>query len=115
LIHNLGFEEIEAALVQLCTNWNLDMFFIADCTGAPILHCGQYALQKYNLYNSLKIPRENSEAFLTAIESKYLPNPYHNSTHGADVLNSMFYLLENSGLFVSMTAIDLLACVIASL
>ena len=36
--------------------------------------------------------------FLRRVEDGYLPNPYHNKTHAADVLQSQFMLLTAGGL-----------------
>jgi hypothetical protein len=55
------------------------------------------------------------ERFLKDLEEQYLANPFHNAIHGADVLSSMFWLIENTSLYRSLNYIDLLACFISSL
>jgi hypothetical protein len=39
-----------------------------------------------------------------AIEEGYNPNPYHNKTHAADVLQAMHAILVNTGMAVLETA-----------
>lgn len=50
------------------------------------------------------------------IEKEYFPTPYHNSTHGADVLHAICYLaLDNPYLRDKITNNELFACIIAAL
>lgn len=50
------------------------------------------------------------------IEKEYFSTPYHNSTHGADVLHAICYLaLENPYLKDKLTNNELFACIVAAL
>jgi hypothetical protein len=40
------------------------------------------------------IDEANFDVFLKGLEDHYLDNPYHNSTHAADVMGSMIYFVE---------------------
>jgi hypothetical protein len=49
------------------------------------------------------------------VETGYLPNPYHNLTHAADVMNSIFYLVQNSVINDYLTNLEVLGVIISSL
>jgi cAMP-specific phosphodiesterase 4 len=91
------------------------MFFIAKWTKMPLTVCGKYIFDKYALYDSFKICETKTVAFLSALEARYLPNPYHNSTHAADVLNSLFYLIKNTSVFEHLTELEIIWSTISSL
>ena len=49
-----------------------------------------------NLPQNWKLERRKVEAFLTAAEQAYgRDNPYHNSTHAADVVQAAFIMLRS--------------------
>lgn len=50
----------------------------------------------------LQMPPATLETFLTQVESGYCKykNPYHNNVHAADVLQTMHYMLSQTGLMV---------------
>lgn len=51
-----------------------------------------------------KMPPATLETFLTQVEAGYCKykNPYHNNVHAADVLQTMHYMLSQTGLMVSL-------------
>ena len=55
------------------------------------------------------------DSFFKELEAKYEKNPYHNSTHAADVMCSFVYLLQSSMIMEHITSLELLACIIAAL
>jgi hypothetical protein len=57
------------------------------------------------------IPEDVLVNFLMAIESGYHPNPYHNSTHAADVLQVTHFIISTGGMAdsIKMTQEDVLA------
>jgi hypothetical protein len=72
-------------------------------------------MKKHGLDKIFGIPEAMLEKLLDAIETRYLPNPYHNATHAADVMNSIFYLVKSSVINDYITNLELLGVIIASL
>lgn len=111
-----GLNELVAVLNQLGKNWNFDMFFVTEITkGKAINIIGRYCLSKFDLHSKFNIPEDTASRFFTALESRYKANPYHNSTHGADVLSSTFFLYNRSFLIGHMTDVEILGAIVATL
>lgn len=108
--------ELQAMLNQLGKNWNFDMFFLQEITNGKALSVsGRFSLLKYDLNTKYGIADTEAEAYFAAIEGKYKPNPYHNSCHGADVMNSTLYLLLHSDLATAISSLEMLGLVIGTL
>ena len=66
---------------------------------------GMHALNKFNVCSVLQCSQETLHSWLTGIESKYhASNPYHNSTHAADVLHATAFFLNKDRLQVGERA-----------
>ena len=60
-----------------------------------------HAQQELGLVAKLQIKPKTLLAYLATVEDHYKPTvPYHNSIHGADVAQSMHYLLQTPTLKV---------------
>lgn len=111
-----GVTELMGALAQIGKDWNFDTFFICNCSGKePLKVMGMYAIKRFGLDSNLNIDNNLVDNFLRNLESSYLENPYHNSTHGADVMSSYLYLLSNSDMVNHVSHNELLAGIIATL
>lgn len=109
-------EDLLPMLGQIEKNWNFDMFFLAQVSGCrPLETTGEYCVRKYGLDVSLGLSGVRLTAFLQALEAKYKPNPYHNSTHAADVLNSLLFLFKHSPTLADMNELELLGAILAAL
>lgn len=103
-------------LKDIGKDWNFNTFFIASCTsGFPLKAIGYYTIKRFSLDEQLSIDETVLSAFLMELEEKYLKNPYHNSTHAADVMCSAVYLLSASSLIGEITYLELFSCIIAAL
>ena len=51
--------------------------------------------------------------FFSDLEKAYNQNPFHNSIHACDVLESFCYLVNNTIERLRFSPIDMLACIIA--
>ena len=101
---------------QISFNWNIDFFtFASRCEQSLMILIGSYCLKIYNVVESFKIPEEKINNFLMKLEKNYKRNPYHNSTHSVDVLNSYLFILNTSFISKSLTDIDMLVSIIAAL
>lgn len=62
------------------------------------------------------IPPDHLLRFLHCVEEGYKKNPYHNSTHAADVLQTMHVLLHRGGLVPGYAdPMTLMACYLAAI
>jgi len=115
---NLEYElsELLSILNQLGRNWNFDMFFLQEITkGKPISVTGRFCLSKFDLAQKFSIADATAANFFAALEAQYKDNPYHNSTHGADVLGSTFFFYNKSFVMGHLTDVEILGAVIGTL
>lgn len=106
--------KLGGVLKNIGKEWNFNTFFLKECSeGCPLEVAGLFTLARYRLDSIFEL--KDPEVFLKELESKYLPNPYHNSCHGADVMSSFMFFLTNSDLFPQCTDLELLACIISTL
>lgn len=108
--------ELLSVLNQMGKNWNFDMFFVHEVTeGKSLSVAGRFCLSRYNIASQRSISEQVSISYFQALERRYKPNPYHNSCHGADVLNSTLFLYQNSEVITFMTDLEILGSVLACL
>eukprot|EP00948_MAST-09A_sp_MAST-9A-sp1_P002732 g2732.t1 len=84
------FDENDIAL------WNFDTLGLSlDTEKNPIFWMGWRICQKIDLLSKHGITNEQYSGFLHELDEGYslFNNPYHNSSHGADVMHNIFYLL----------------------
>lgn len=107
-------DELYPILKKIGKEWDFNTLFIDDCTGEKALStCGEYVFNYFSFNSIFLIPKEVSQSLLSSIESKYLKNPYHNSCHAADVMNSFLFLC---GSFINLIpSLEIFSCVIACL
>ncbi|GIM01922.1 hypothetical protein Vretimale_6637 [Volvox reticuliferus] len=101
-------EEVEQMLAQAYDSWQYDTWRLADVTQVGInlmvvkghaLSClSFYLLHREGLISQFRIQPTKLARLLRALESGYPSNPYHNSTHAADVLQTLHVLLRGAGL-----------------
>ncbi|CAG9317430.1 unnamed protein product [Blepharisma stoltei] len=109
-------DELIGVLSQIGKNWNFDMFFLKDCTHDKPLHIvGSYCIKKYRLDDTFSIPESVYTCFFEKLESLYKNNPFHNSSHAADMLASSIYFINKSILSDYYLEFDILATIIACL
>lgn len=109
-----GVDELAGILKQIGKEWNFNTIFVANCTGNEALYtCGEYVFGYYDFIKAFKINRDTLKNFLRTVEYKYNMNPYHNSCHAADVMNSFLYLC--SSVVSLVPSVELFACVLACL
>ncbi|KAJ3055057.1 High affinity cAMP-specific 3',5'-cyclic phosphodiesterase 7A [Rhizophlyctis rosea] len=95
--------------------WGFDIFELREVTdGRPLYYLGLHISEKYNFRNLFSVDDSVLRNFLAKIEAGYKANPYHNSTHAADVLHAIYYFVSVLGLKELVTAEDCFAGVIAA-
>lgn len=92
------------------------MFFLTDCTQDRPLHMvGNYCIRKFRLDETFDIPEPVFVSFFETLESMYKKNPFHNSSHAADMLISYIYFINKSVLSEYFQESDILASIVACL
>lgn len=110
-----GNRELLSAMAQLESLHDFDVFKVAKASsGRPLETVSMALIQRYALIEKLALPPVKLASFLRAVESAYRPNPYHNSTHAADVVQSLAWLLASDSITRQLTDLELLCMIIAA-
>ncbi|CAM4869958.1 unnamed protein product [Rotaria socialis] len=103
---------------QTINEWTFDVFSVNEFTNGQCLrYVGFELMQRYNLPNKLHISINALQNFLEQMESGYSKhrNPYHNLIHAADVLQTTYQIIYNSGLMNWLNDHELFAMFIAAI
>ena len=128
LAEKLSFKSLSA--------WEYNIIeFSKDCKGTPLLFIGwaiigspfaQKAMASdlgldpedekdgYNFVTDFNIKMPILCSFLRAAENDYMPNPYHNSTHAADVVQTLNVMLQLGGKDFAQSSLQLFSILIAA-
>ncbi|CAL4145507.1 unnamed protein product, partial [Meganyctiphanes norvegica] len=105
-------------LLKKVDEWHFDVWQLQTTSNNTPLRCLAYELlNRYGLLHKFKVPPAALEAFLTQVEAGYCKykNPYHNNVHAADVMQTIHYMLSQTGLMNWLTDVEILATLIAAL
>ena len=107
---------LSGLLAQL-EDWNLDLFEVSNMTaGRPLYFIGMALLKRYNCLADFNLDAVKLSNYLREMEAGYgTNNPYHNSTHAADVARSVHYFIECGRLTHYCTKLEIFTLIIASL
>ncbi|OMJ70238.1 hypothetical protein SteCoe_31836 [Stentor coeruleus] len=116
VLKNYDLQELAGILKRIGKEWNFDIFFLKDITKTkPLAIVGAFCIQKFHLDTSFCIHFTVYQSFLTDLEENYKPNPYHNSTHSAEVLCSYIFLMQQSVFNNFIQDYEIFASVVAML
>ena len=74
--------------------WNFPIFELDELTKGHALYFVALAIfHRRHFFTYFDIDPDAFRRFLLVIEANYQPNPYHNATHAADVLQTNHYML----------------------
>ncbi|CAG9332694.1 unnamed protein product [Blepharisma stoltei] len=111
-----GISDLSGILRQIGKEWNFNTIFIGDCSGqTPIQVVGMHVIRNYGLNELFSISDKSLSTFLRELEGRYLPNPYHNSCHAADVMCSYLYIIHSCPLIDETSSLELLAGIVSTL
>lgn len=92
--------------MHIIRNWSLLLGFLprlpkvtltklkpSFCRHSPLIWLGLSIFAKMNVAASLECDESTMRNWLQLVESHYLDNPYHNSTHAGDVMQATAYFL----------------------
>lgn len=91
-------QQLQEALEGI-DGWEYDIIHLEHmCQEAqrfgPLYYVGSKIFKDFNLCDTLGVDDSVVSCWLKLMESHYKPNPYHNSTHAADVLHATAYLVK---------------------
>lgn len=85
-------ESVKTCILE--DGWDLDTLKIAEQTqNHPLMYLTAALFEIHELHEEFRIDRVVLRNFLFLLDEGYLANPYHNSSHAADVVNSVNYLI----------------------
>ena len=116
MFRDFELSELVGILKRIGKEWNFDMFFLKDCTKNKALSIvGLYSIQKYHLDTVFALQQPVCLKYFESLEETYIANPYHNSSHAADVFCSYIFLVQQSTFQSYLQDYELLASIIAIL
>ncbi|KAG2497449.1 hypothetical protein HYH03_004604 [Edaphochlamys debaryana] len=93
-------EEVERLLAD-ADSWQFDTWRLQEATqGHPLSVLGFFLMQRSGLIRQFKLNPMTLARLLRHIEAGYPPNPYHNATHAADVLQTLHVIVHGAQLHV---------------
>ncbi|XP_072160419.1 3',5'-cyclic-AMP phosphodiesterase isoform X4 [Bemisia tabaci] len=108
-------EELGKTLAEI-EKWGIDIFRIAELSNNRPLTCVAYSVfQGRDLLKTFMIPAKTFINFMMTLEDHYVKdNPFHNSTHAADVTQSTNVLLNSPALESVFTPLEICAALFAA-
>lgn len=93
-----AFSESHNLLVEKgLDSWDFDLFEASEMMqGKPLFVLGTAIFRHFEVTSTIDVEDLVLYKFLEIMDEKYLPNPYHNSTHAADVLQGVCCFIFNS-------------------
>lgn len=91
-------------------------FFSFPVSSRPLFTLGVNVLLNFQLQKTLNVDERVIQNWLIEVERHYYArNPYHNSTHAADVLQAIAYFLKKDKVRRLLDDIDNATCLIAAI
>ncbi|KAB0369289.1 hypothetical protein FD755_019294, partial [Muntiacus reevesi] len=96
--------------------WDFNIFELEAATHKrPLIYLGLKVFARFGVCEFLKCPEATLRSWLQMIEANYhASNPYHNSTHSADVLHATAYFLCKERIKQTLDPLDEVAALIAA-
>lgn len=115
-----SLSSVPANIKKLLENeakWDFDVIELEKITNKhPLLWLGLSIFNRFGVTSTLNCNEATVHNWLTLIEANYhSQNPYHNSTHAADVLQCTAYFLAQDRLKELFDPLDEVACLIAAI
>ncbi|XP_058521502.1 high affinity cAMP-specific and IBMX-insensitive 3',5'-cyclic phosphodiesterase 8A isoform X2 [Ochotona princeps] len=96
--------------------WDFNIFELEAATqNRPLIYLGLKTFARFGICEFLNCSESTLRSWLQIIEANYhSSNPYHNSTHSADVLHATAYFLSKERVKKTLDPIDEVAALIAA-
>jgi nucleoside-diphosphate-sugar epimerase len=99
------------------SSWSIDIFQVyALSNSEPLLAMMWCVVKHYHLVKRLQLNQTKLLAFVREIERGYPDNPYHCSTHAADVVQGVFWFIETAQLkdTLNLSSLEIFSMLIAA-
>lgn len=111
--------DVPSHIVQAMENedhWAFDVFQLeAASQKRPLIFLGLKIFARFGVREFLKCSDATLRLWLQTVEAHYhASNPYHNSTHAADVLHATAYFLRQERVKQTLDSVDKVAALIAA-
>eukprot|EP01138_Halocafeteria_seosinensis_P005324 gb/GECG01005443.1/.p1 GENE.gb/GECG01005443.1/~~gb/GECG01005443.1/.p1 ORF type:complete len:746 (+),score=71.57 gb/GECG01005443.1/:1-2238(+) len=88
-------------------SWEFNVFQLREAApGRPLRLTAWQCISTENLCSQLELDKVQVQKFIAAVEDCYLDNPYHNSTHVADVTQTVYALTKRGDVHQWMTPLQ---------
>ncbi|XP_008060280.1 high affinity cAMP-specific and IBMX-insensitive 3',5'-cyclic phosphodiesterase 8A [Carlito syrichta] len=119
IITPISLRDIPPRITQAMANeeyWDFDIFELEAAThNRPLIYLGLKMFARFGICEFLNCSESTMRSWLQIIEANYhSSNPYHNSTHAADVLHATAYFLSRERIKETLDPIDEVAALIAA-
>ncbi|OQR89163.1 calcium/calmodulin-dependent 3',5'-cyclic nucleotide phosphodiesterase [Thraustotheca clavata] len=98
--------------------WNIDIHAVAELSnGKPISYVTYVIFERHNMFSFCSVEKHTMVNFFWFIDAGYLPNPYHNNCHAADVVNYVEFMIStvDNGFFLTLLNIqEVFAAIVAA-
>ncbi|XP_054160608.1 high affinity cAMP-specific and IBMX-insensitive 3',5'-cyclic phosphodiesterase 8B-like isoform X2 [Oppia nitens] len=103
-------------LLDKDSDWGFDIIELERVSQKrPLVWLGLSVLSSFDVCRTLNCDEITLRNWLTVIEANYRDNPYHNSTHAADVMQATAYFLRKPRLKTLFYPLDEAICLIAAI
>lgn len=114
-----SLHDIPPRIAQAIENeeqWDFDIFELESATQKrPLIYLGLKTFARFGMCEFLQCSEATLRSWFQIIEANYhSSNPYHNSTHAADVLHATAYFLSRNKIKQTLDRIDEVAALIAA-
>ncbi|KAL0491216.1 hypothetical protein AKO1_009929 [Acrasis kona] len=108
-------DEVTLKHLRSLHQWDFDVFKLSQLTkGRPLYSVVYHMFLKYKLFENLPISRSKFHKFMKELEENYGSNPYHNSTHAADVVHGTVYMMELCKISMYCTPEEILGVILGA-
>ena len=108
--------KITLMLKQVGLHWSFNSFELNELSsGSALTVIGKHCFKIYEIFETFSVLESKAENFFDNLQKRYMPNPYHNSCHAADILVSTLFIMHKSIIFESLTDIEVLSIIISHL
>ncbi|XP_055133349.1 high affinity cAMP-specific and IBMX-insensitive 3',5'-cyclic phosphodiesterase 8A isoform X2 [Symphalangus syndactylus] len=119
IITPISLEDVPPRIARAMENeeyWDFDIFELEAAThNRPLIYLGLKMFARFGICEFLHCSESTLRSWLQIIEANYhSSNPYHNSTHSADVLHATAYFLSKERIKETLDPIDEVAALIAA-
>ncbi|XP_006871017.1 PREDICTED: high affinity cAMP-specific and IBMX-insensitive 3',5'-cyclic phosphodiesterase 8A-like [Chrysochloris asiatica] len=119
IINPISLQDVPSQITQTMENeefWDFDIFELEATTHKrPLIYLGLKIFARFGICEFLNCTESTLRSWLQIIETNYhSSNPYHNSTHAADVLHATAYFLSKERIKQSLDPVDRAAALLAA-